>query len=185
MPCIGVDLRGRFYSNHNNLDFDAYKAFVLAEIDMFFHRGVFIIEMFFYVILDSWSMSWCCWSVKAWISILFFKTAVLGIIRTIFLFFTCFRFSYHWREIFPVLYLTGVNFVDFKLWLSWHFVPGLCFSYCSKCVFFFMFSPQHGTTQASELVNLQSFFTANILPELEIKNGECWGYFVHFWYSLY
>lgn len=39
-----------------------------------------------------------------------------------------------------------------------------------------MFSPQHGTTQASELVNLQSFFTANILPELEIKNGECWGY---------
>ena len=39
-----------------------------------------------------------------------------------------------------------------------------------------MFFPQHGTTQASELVNLQSFFTANILPELEIKNGECWGY---------
>ena len=36
-----------------------------------------------------------------------------------------------------------------------------------------MFSPQHGTTQASELVNLQSFFTTNILPELEIKNGEC------------
>lgn len=29
---------------------------------------------------------------------------------------------------------------------------------------------KHGTTQASELVNLQSFFTANILPELEIKN---------------
>ena len=29
-----------------------YKAFVLAEMDMFFHRGVFIIEMFFYVILD-------------------------------------------------------------------------------------------------------------------------------------
>ena len=47
------------------------------------------------------------------------------------------------------------------------------FLYCNKCVFFFMFSPQHGTTQASELVNLQSFFTANILPELEIKNGEC------------
>ncbi|XP_078362373.1 exportin-2-like isoform X2 [Oculina patagonica] len=29
---------------------------------------------------------------------------------------------------------------------------------------------KHGTTQASELVNLQSFFTENILPELQIKN---------------
>lgn len=29
---------------------------------------------------------------------------------------------------------------------------------------------KHGTTQASELVNLQSFFTENILPELHIKN---------------
>lgn len=66
------------------------------------------------------------------------------------------------------------------------FLPWIMFFffYCNKCVFFFMFSPQHGTTQASELVNLQSFFTANILPELEIKNGECWGYFVHNWYSL-
>lgn len=29
---------------------------------------------------------------------------------------------------------------------------------------------KHGTTQASELVNLQSFFTGNILPELQIKD---------------
>ena len=34
------------------------------------------------------------------------------------------------------------------------------------------FSFQHGTTQASELVNLQSFFTGNILPELQTKDGE-------------
>ena len=158
---------------------------------MFFHRGVFIIEMFFYVMLDPWSMSWCCWSVKAWISILFLKTAVkVSLERYLYSLhasgsvITGEKYSPSWLITFSLM---GVNFVDFELWRSWYFFPGLWFFFlcCNKCVFFFMFSSQHGTTQASELVNLQSFFTANILPELEIKNGECWGYFVHNWYSPY
>ena len=33
---------------HNNLDVNAFIFFVLAGIDMFFHRRVFITEMFLY-----------------------------------------------------------------------------------------------------------------------------------------
>ena len=40
----------------NNLDLNAFIVFVLAGIDMFFHR-VFIIEMFFYAWLFAWVMN--------------------------------------------------------------------------------------------------------------------------------
>lgn len=42
----------------------------------------------------------------------------------------------------------------------------------NKFEFKFSWFIQHGTTQASELVDLVDFFTKYILPELQIKNGE-------------
>ena len=38
---------------HDNLDINAFIVFVLAGIDMYFHRRVFIIEMFFYAVMDE------------------------------------------------------------------------------------------------------------------------------------
>ena len=38
---------------HNNLQLNAFIVFVLAGIDMFFHSGVFIIEMLFYAVVDE------------------------------------------------------------------------------------------------------------------------------------
>ena len=38
---------------HNNLDINAFIVFVLAGIDMFFNRGVFITDMFSYSVVDE------------------------------------------------------------------------------------------------------------------------------------
>ena len=38
---------------HNNLDINTFIVFVLAGIDMFFNRGIFIADMFSYSVVDE------------------------------------------------------------------------------------------------------------------------------------